>query len=118
MSKRIHIIAGPNGAGKTSHARVALLPDFLGSNEFVNADEIAKILSSGNPEKSAIEASRLMLKRMEFLLASGMSFALETTSVCKNLRQFYRESSERWLQGKPNFPEARKRRACKNKGRG
>ena len=88
MSKQIHIIAGPNGAGKTSHARVALLPDFLGSNEFVNADEIAKILSPGNPEKSAIKASRLMLKRMEFLLASSMSFALETTLSAKTYVNF------------------------------
>ena len=83
MSKQIHIIAGPNGAGKTSHARVALLPDFLGSNEFVNADEIAKILSPENPGKSAIEAGRLMLKRMDFLIEGGRSFALETTLSAK-----------------------------------
>lgn len=78
-NKQVHIIAGPNGAGKTSHARITLLPDFLGSNEFVNADEIAKILSPKNPEKEAIEAGRLMLKRMDFLLTKKVSFALETT---------------------------------------
>jgi predicted ABC-type ATPase len=78
-NKQIHIISGPNGAGKSSHARITLLPDFLKSNEFVNADEIAKMLSPENPEKSAIQAGRLMLKRMDFLLNEGSDFALETT---------------------------------------
>ena len=91
MSKQIHIIAGPYGAGKTSHARIALLPDFLGSNEFVNADEIAKILSPENPKKSAIEAGRLMLKRMNFLFESGLSFALETTLSAKIYVNFIRK---------------------------
>lgn len=82
-NKQIHIIAGPNGAGKSSLARVTLLPDFLKSNEFVNADVIAKILSPENPEESAIKAGRLMLKRMEFLLEQNMDFALETTLSAK-----------------------------------
>lgn len=77
--RQIHIIAGPNGAGKSSHARITLLPDFLKSNEFVNADEIAKILSPKNPEKPAVEAGRLMLKRLDFLLEEGTDFAFETT---------------------------------------
>lgn len=81
--KQIHIIAGPNGAGKTSHARVTLLPDFLSSREFVNADEIAKVLSPENPEKSALAAGKLMLKRMEFLLDEGSDFAFETTLSAK-----------------------------------
>lgn len=91
MPKQIHIIAGPNGAGKTSHARIALLPDFLGSNEFVNADEIAKILSPENPKKSGIEAGRLMLKRIKFLFESGTSFALETTLSGKIYAKFIRK---------------------------
>ncbi len=86
MSKdrQIHIIAGPNGAGKSSHARVTLLPDFLSSNIFVNADEIAKFLSPENPEKSALEAGRLMLNKIDFLLDEGASFALETTLSARN----------------------------------
>ncbi len=79
QDKQIHIIAGPNGAGKSSLARITLLPNFLKSNEFVNADEIAKVLSPQDPEKSAIEAGRLMLKRIDFLLSENMSFAFETT---------------------------------------
>jgi predicted ABC-type ATPase len=78
-NNQIHIIAGPNGAGKSSHARITLLPDFLNSNEFVNADEIAKILSPQNPEESALRAGRLMLKKIKFLLENKMNFALETT---------------------------------------
>lgn len=81
--KLIHIIAGPNGAGKTSHARITLLPDFLNTNEFINADEIAKILSPKNPENSALEAGRLMLNRIKFLLDSNSNFALETTLSAK-----------------------------------
>ncbi len=78
-SPQIHIISGPNGAGKSSHARVTLLPDFLSSNVFVNADEIAKFLSPEDPEASAIEAGRLMLNKIDFLLESKTNFALETT---------------------------------------
>lgn len=92
MSKQIHIISGPNGAGKTSHSRITLLPDFLSSNEFVNADEIAKILSPENPGESAIEAGRLMLKRMEFLLENSMSFALETTLSAQIYLNFIRRA--------------------------
>jgi len=87
-SKKIHIIAGPNGAGKTSLARVTLLPNFLSSNEFVNADEIAKILNPENPENSALKAGRLMLNRMEFLINEGLDFALETTLASKNYLKF------------------------------
>lgn len=91
-SKQIHIIAGPNGAGKSSHARVTLLPDFLKSNEFVNADEIAKILSPENHEKASVEAGRLMLKRMDFLLNEGTDFAFETTLSARTYLNLIRKS--------------------------
>jgi predicted ABC-type ATPase len=94
-NKQIHIIAGPNGAGKTSSARVTLLPDFLSSKEFVNADEIAKILSPKNPEKCAIEAGRLMLKRMEFLLNENQDFAFETTLAAKSYLNLIRLAKAR-----------------------
>jgi predicted ABC-type ATPase len=92
QTRQIHIIAGPNGAGKSSLARIVLLPQFLKTNEFVNADEIAKNLSPENPAKSAIEAGRLMLKRMEFLLGSGMDFAFETTLSARTYLNFIRKS--------------------------
>lgn len=93
--KQIHIIAGPNGAGKTSHARVTLLPDFLSSNEFINADEIAKTLSPQDPEKSAIIAGRLMLQRMDFLLDEGSDFAFETTLAAKTYLNFIKQAQAR-----------------------
>ena len=92
QEKQIHIIAGPNGAGKSSHARVTLLPNFLSSHAFINADEIAKMLSPEDPEKSALAAGRLMLKRMEFLLYEGSDFALETTLSAKTYLNFIRDA--------------------------
>jgi hypothetical protein len=60
------LIAGPNGAGKSTAAPI-LLRDFLGVVEFVNADAIAVGLSSFQPEKVAIHAGRIMLKRLHEL---------------------------------------------------
>ncbi len=76
--QKLYIIAGCNGAGKTT-ASYTILPDMLRCNEFVNADEIARGLSPFNPESMAIEAGRLMLRRMNDLLNEGADFAFETT---------------------------------------
>ena len=56
-----------------------VLPEILECREFVNADEIAKGLSPFNPSSVAIEAGRLMLKRIGELLSAGVSFSVETT---------------------------------------
>lgn len=64
----MYIIAGPNGAGKTT-AAYSLLPDIFTKVEFVNADEIAKGLSPLNPEGVAFEAGRIMLNRLNQLIA-------------------------------------------------
>lgn len=61
----LYIIAGCNGAGKTT-ASMVVLPDVLNCREFVNADEIAKGLSPFLPEEVAIEAGKLMLKRIDY----------------------------------------------------
>ena len=83
MVKHLYIIAGCNGAGKTT-ASNTILPKSLLVKEFVNADEIAKGLSPFNPEGVAIEAGRLMLKRIDELLALGESFSIETTLATKS----------------------------------
>lgn len=75
---KLYIIAGCNGAGKTT-ASYAVLPGVLECREFVNADEIAKGLSPFNPSSVAIEAGRLMLRRIGELLTAGVSFSVETT---------------------------------------
>ncbi|MDB5131149.1 MAG: Zeta toxin [Mucilaginibacter sp.] len=63
----LYIIAGCNGAGKTT-ASYTVLPEILGCQEFVNADNIAAGLSPFNPESVALEAGRIMLKRIYELL--------------------------------------------------
>jgi predicted ABC-type ATPase len=79
----LYIIAGPNGAGKTT-ASMTILPNYLGINEFVNADAIAAGLSPFKPEEVAIQAGKLMLQRIEELLGDHKSFAIETTLSSKN----------------------------------
>lgn len=81
--KQLYIISGCNGAGKTT-ASYTVLPDVLECKEFVNADEIAKGLSPFNPESMAIEAGRLMLKRIDELLAAKVSFSIETTLATRS----------------------------------
>lgn len=92
--KQIHIIAGPNGAGKSSSARIVLLPNWLQTNEFINADEIAKNLSPRDPQKSAIAAGRLMLKRIHCLMGGGIDFAFETTLSAKIYINLIKKSQE------------------------
>lgn len=78
MSKMLYIIGGCNGVGKTT-ASYTVLPDILECREFVNADEIAHGLSPFNPKDVVIEAGRLMLQRIDELLARDESFSIETT---------------------------------------
>jgi predicted ABC-type ATPase len=85
--KKLYIIAGCNGAGKTT-ASYTVLPDILGCKEFINADEIARGISPFNPDKAAIEAGRLMLKRIKKMLETGESFAFETTLSTRSYLQF------------------------------
>lgn len=73
-----YIIAGCNGAGKTT-ASFNILPRILNCDEFVNADEIARGISPFHPERVAIQAGKIMLKRIDELLEEGVDFAIETT---------------------------------------
>ncbi len=82
---RLYIIAGCNGAGKTT-ASMTVLPDVLECREFVNADEIAKGLSPFRPEEVAIEAGKLMLRRIDLLLSRHATFAIETTLSTKSYK--------------------------------
>lgn len=85
---RIVILAGPNGAGKsTSAAKLLLGP--LQVTEFVNADTIAQGLSAFSQQHVAIEAGRIMLRRLHDLAAARESFAFETTLATR--------SYARWL---------------------
>ena len=79
----LFIIAGCNGAGKTT-ASFTILPDVFHLDIFVNADEIARGLSPLNPEKSAIEAGRLMLSKIDHHITNREDFAFETTLASKS----------------------------------
>lgn len=76
--KEIFILGGSNGAGKTTAARV-LLPSKLHADTYINADEIARRVAPHNPEGAALAAGRIMLRRIDELIAAGTSFAFETT---------------------------------------
>lgn len=104
--KRLYIIAGCNGAGKTT-ASFTILPEVLDCKEFVNADEIAKGLSPFQPEKVSFEAGRIMLHRINELLAENENFAFETTLSTRSYRNKIIEAKEKgyrvtllffWLQ--------------------
>ena len=84
-SPRLYIIAGCNGAGKTT-ASFTLLPEVFGCRNFINADEIAQGLSPLSPANVAIDAGRIMLRRIEKLLKSRCTFAIETTLATRSYR--------------------------------
>ena len=104
--KQLYIISGCNGAGKTT-ASYSILPEILSCKEFVNADEIAKGLSPFQPQKVAIEAGRIMLKRIDELLQTNEKFAFETTLATKSYKKLIDRAKEKgyhvtllffWLQ--------------------
>ena len=76
--KRILIIAGPNGAGKTTFAREFLI-DEAQTPTFINADLIAAGLNPFEPKREAVQAGRLMLRKIDDMVDRGESFAFETT---------------------------------------
>jgi predicted ABC-type ATPase len=77
------VIAGPNGAGKSTLAP-SLLRDRFGPVEFVNADTIAQGLSAFRPESVAVEADRVMLRRLRSMSSRRESFAFETTLASRS----------------------------------
>lgn len=91
--KKLYIIAGCNGAGKTT-ASYTILPDILDCREFVNADEIAKGLSPFQPERAGIQAGRLMLQRIKWLISQGHDFAFETTLSTKSYKNLVNEAKK------------------------
>lgn len=93
MGPQIFVLSGPNGAGKSTTAGI-LLPEELGVRQFVNADLIAQGLSPFAAEQSAIEAGRLMLRRIHDLRQKRQSFAFETTLAGQIFAPFLREAQD------------------------
>jgi predicted ABC-type ATPase len=71
------------------------LPEILNCREFVNADNIAAGLSPFNPEKVALAAGRIMLKRIFELLIEGSDFAFETTLSTRSYVSLINEAHQR-----------------------
>lgn len=87
----IYVLAGPNGAGKTTFANI-ILPRFLHVADFVNADTIARGLSAFAPEKVALTAGKLMLRRLDELKAQGVNFAFESTLSSRSFVPYLRNA--------------------------
>ncbi len=92
-AKNLYIIAGCNGAGKTT-ASFTILPEILHCDEFVNADEIARGISPFHPEGVAIEAGRVMQRRIAELIHKQKSFAFETTLSGKAYQSLIKTAKE------------------------
>ena len=92
----LYIISGCNGAGKTT-ASYTILPEMLGCKEFVNSDEIAKGLSPFNADNIAVavEASRIMYRRIRELVAANKTFALETTLASRSIAKLLQNAQEK-----------------------
>lgn len=80
---RVVVIAGPNGAGKSTLA-ATLVQRIEGVSTFVNADVIARGLSVLSPERVAVSAGKIMLRRLDELEHTRQSFAFETTLATKS----------------------------------
>ncbi|MDR3252657.1 MAG: zeta toxin family protein [Tannerella sp.] len=89
----LYIISGCNGAGKTT-ASYTILPEMLSCREFVNSDEIAKGLSPFNADTMAVavEASRIMYKRIRELIDISETFALETTLASRSIAKLIKDA--------------------------
>ncbi len=93
----IYVIAGPNGAGKSTMAD-RILGLYVNSREFVNADVIARELSASDPEGAALEAGRMMLRRINELALQRMDFAFETTLSSRTFAPWLRKRQEEGYQ--------------------
>jgi len=92
----IFVFGGCNGSGKTTLAN-----SFLSSEpniEYVNADIIAAQLNSSDVEVVAIQASRIMLTRLNDLVASEVDFAFETTLAARSFAKFLRKCKNKGYQ--------------------
>ena len=92
----LYIISGCNGAGKTT-ASYTILPEMLHCREFVNSDEIAKGLSpfNANTMAVAVEASRIMYKRIRELIGVEETFALETTLASRSIANLIKNAQQK-----------------------
>jgi len=84
------VLGGPNGAGKSTTAH-RLLVGALRVDEFVNADVIAQGISAFRPDVAAIDAGRVMLRRLRQLAQRRVNFAYETTMASRTFAPWLTE---------------------------
>ncbi len=92
----IYVIGGCNGSGKTTFA-LNIFPN-IGNVEFINADIIAAQVNPDNPDKVAIQASRIMLNRLKTLAQQKADFAFETTLAARSFAPFLRRCQAQGYQ--------------------
>lgn len=112
-----YLFGGPNGAGKTTTA-TKILPELLNCREFVNADYIARGLSPFTESTMAMQAGRIMLRRLKELSKSGVDFAFESTLAARNYVVFLKRCQERGYKVNliyvwPNSPDLAVNRVAK-----
>lgn len=95
QNKILYIIAGANGSGKSTLASELLPYENL---EFLNADEVAKEICPENIESVKIKAGKIVLAKLEKLLFSNKSFAIETTLAGKNHIKTIKKAKESGYQ--------------------
>lgn len=116
----IIILAGPNGSGKSTTAPV-LLRDTLAVDEFVNEDAIAQGLSAFAPESVALEAGKIMLRRLRELAQKRSNFAFETTLASRSFAPWLKKLRDAEYQihllflALPDMQSARERVAVRVK---
>jgi predicted ABC-type ATPase len=72
----LSVIAGPNGSGKSTLTSSIW---FEGNANLIDPDTLARSIDPIRPARAAIPAARQTILRCRALLASHVSFALETT---------------------------------------
>ncbi len=86
----IYVFGGCNGSGKTTLA-TTILSSLNNQLEFVNADIIAAKLNPNDVDSVAIQASRLMLERLNTLSRQRTDFAFETTLAARTFVRFLKK---------------------------
>jgi predicted ABC-type ATPase len=76
------LLAGPNGAGKTTFIN-RFLRQRAEAFRFVNPDEVARSLTGAGPARD-VAAGRLVIERLDQLLAQRADVVLETTLATRS----------------------------------
>jgi predicted ABC-type ATPase len=74
-NKQLWLLTGGNGSGKSTFYRLFLEPRGI---KFINADLIARDMTTDNPEGASYKASHLAERLRSSLLEAGVSFCFET----------------------------------------